>query len=130
MSMDSIVFFTEYRRTCGSFAVKAPSLKTGWLNRFVVAIGTFMPVSSRALRKRLRTASRSAADEPNGTRSSSWKFTPYAPISARRLTDSTGSSGGRVSNPNGSRPVLPTVQSPKVNWCSGRGVYGSVMSVG
>ena len=40
-------------------------------NRLVVAIGTLSPVSSSAARKRLRTASRSAGAEPNGTRSSS-----------------------------------------------------------
>ena len=47
------------------------------------AIGTFIPVASSARRNRLRIASRSAADEPGGIRSSSWKFTPYAPRSAR-----------------------------------------------
>ena len=41
---------------------------------------------------------------------------------------STGSSGGRTSRPNGSRPGLPTVQSPNVKRCSGRGSYGSVMA--
>ena len=76
-----------YRRTAGSLAVNAPSLNTGFENRFVVAIGTFMPVSSSARRNRFRICSRSAADEPGGTRSSSWKLTPYAPSSARRCTD-------------------------------------------
>jgi hypothetical protein len=70
------VFATAYRRTAGSLAVNAPSRKTGWENRFVVAIGTFMPVSSRAWRKRFTMASRSCGDDPKGTRSSSWKFTP------------------------------------------------------
>jgi hypothetical protein len=40
----------------------------------------------------------------------------------KRCTLRTGSSGGRVSKPNGSRPVLPTVQRPNVKWCSGCGV--------
>jgi hypothetical protein len=75
--MASSVLRTAKRRTSGSLAVKAPSLNTGRENRFVVAIGTFMPVSSSAVRNRFTTASRSAgADEPGGTRSSSWKFTP------------------------------------------------------
>jgi hypothetical protein len=75
-SIASHVFFTPNRRTCGSLAVNAPSLKIGREKRFVVAIGTFMPVSSSARRNRFSTASRSAADEPYGTRSSSWKLTP------------------------------------------------------
>ena len=112
--MASNVLATAYRRTCGSLAVNAPSLNTGWLKRLVVAIGTFMPVSSRALRKRFRMASRSVADAPKGTRSSSWKFTPYAPSSASLCTASTGSSGGRTSKPKGSRPRFPTVHRPKV----------------
>jgi hypothetical protein len=55
--------------------VKPPSLNTGWVNRLVVAIGTIMPVSSRAFLKR-DDASRVGASEPNGMRSSSWKVTP------------------------------------------------------
>ena len=74
--MAAHAFFTANRRTCGSLAVNAPSLKIGREKRLVVAIGTFMPVSSRARRNRLTICSRSAADEPGGTRSSSWKFTP------------------------------------------------------
>ena len=62
--MASRVLATAIRRTAGSLAVKAPSLKTGRENRLVVAMGTFSPVSSRAWRKRLRMASRSAGDEP------------------------------------------------------------------
>ena len=93
--------------------MNAPSLKIGRENRFVVAIGTFMPVSSSALRNRFSTASRSAGDEPYGTRSSSWKFTPYAPSSASRCTDSTGSSGGRTSWPNGSRPEVADRPQPE-----------------
>ena len=42
------------------------------------------PVSSSAPRNRFTIASRSAAVEPGGTRSSSWRFTPYAPSSASR----------------------------------------------
>ena len=57
---------TAHRRTAGSLAVNAPSLNTGFENRLVVAIGTFMPVSSSARRNRFRIASRSAADEPGG----------------------------------------------------------------
>ena len=74
--MASRVLRTANRRTSGSLAVNAPSLNTGRENRFVVAIGTFMPVSSRAVRNRLRIASRSAGVDPKGTRSSSWKLTP------------------------------------------------------
>ena len=74
--MASSVLATEYRRTRGSLAMNAPSLKMGWVNRLVVAIGTFRPVSSKALRNRLTMASRSAWLEPKGTRSSSWKLTP------------------------------------------------------
>ena len=40
--------------------MNAPSLNTGFEKRFVVAIGTFMPVSSSARRKRFRISSRSA----------------------------------------------------------------------
>src|SRR6266850_5172842 len=38
-------------------------------------------------------------------------------------TAATGGSVGRTASPNGSRPRLPTVQRPKVNLCSGLGVY-------
>src|SRR6266566_2085858 len=38
-------------------------------------------------------------------------------------TASTGGSVRRTASPNGSRPRLPTVQRPKVNLCSGLGVY-------
>ena len=101
--------------SAGSLAVNAPSLNTGCEKRFVVAIGTCMPglvergaeplEDLLALRRRSTRA---------GSRSSSWKLTPYAPSSASRCTVSTGSSGGRVSWPKGSRPRFPTVQSPKV----------------
>src|SRR5262245_31900049 len=59
--------------------------------------------------------SRSGAGVPYGTRSSSCRLTPQAPISASRCTVWTGSRGGRVGSPKGSRPGLPTVHSPKVN---------------
>ena len=75
-SMASSTLATARRRTAGSFAVKAPSLKTGWKKRFVVAIGTFMSAFSRAVRKRFTTASRSAIEAPNGTRSLSCRLTP------------------------------------------------------
>ena len=64
------------RRTERSLLVNAPSLNTGWKNRFVVTIGTTSPVSSSAARKRLISRSRSPFSAPKGTRSSSWKLTP------------------------------------------------------
>ena len=106
---------SAYRRTERSLLVNAPSLNTGWKNRLVVTIGTIIPVSSSAARKRLISRSRSPSAEPNGTRSSSWKLTPYAPSSASRCTDSTGSSGGRVASPNGSRACHPIVHNPNEN---------------
>src|SRR5580704_9920937 len=65
--------------------------------------------------------SRSAGLESIGTRSLSWRFTPHAPASASMATISVGGNGGRTKSPNGSRPRLPTVQSPKVNLSSWRG---------
>jgi hypothetical protein len=56
--------------------VKAPSLNTGSVNRFVVAIGTVMPVDASAQRKPATMRSRSAGVASIGTRSLSWKFTP------------------------------------------------------
>ena len=100
------------RRTERSLLVSPPSLKTGWLNRFVVTIGTTSPVCSSAERKRPIRRSRSASSLPNGIRSSSWNVMPHAPSSASRCTASTGSSGGRVGAPNGSEAVQPTVHSP------------------
>ena len=73
---------SPYRRTSRRFDVNAPSLKTGWLNVFVVTIGTMRPVSSRAFLSCAMIWSRSAAFVPYGTRSSSWNVTPYAPTSA------------------------------------------------
>src|SRR5881394_623487 len=46
--MASRVLRSASLRTCGSLAENAPSLNTGFEKRLVVAIGTFMPVSSRA----------------------------------------------------------------------------------
>ena len=46
--MERIVFWSAWRRTCASLLVNAPSRNTGSPNRFVVAIGTFIPVSSSA----------------------------------------------------------------------------------
>src|SRR4051794_13122805 len=123
MSIDRIAFWIANRRTERSFAVNAPSLKAGWVNRLVVAIPTNRPVCSRASPNALTSRSRSAADAPKGTRSLSCRLTPAAPISASRCTVSTGSSGSRVGNPNGSPPWWPTVHRPNVNlWC-GRGSY-------
>ena len=59
-----------------SLDVNAPSLKTGWVNKFVVAIGTFMPVSASAFLKRSMCPRRAVSSLPNGIRSSSWKVTP------------------------------------------------------
>ncbi|CAM5691289.1 hypothetical protein SVIOM342S_09366 [Streptomyces violaceorubidus] len=101
--------------------MKAPSLNTGCVNRFVVAIGTFMPVASSACRNRLMCDSRSVSLDPKGIRSSSWNVTPYAPSSDRRRTDSAGSRACRVASPNGSRPCQPTVHKPNVNLSSGVG---------
>ncbi len=81
-----------------------------------------MPVSASASLNRLMCLSRSASDEPNGIRSSSWKVTPAAPRSASWCTDSTGSTGARVASPNGSTPGQPTVHSPKVKLSSLVGV--------
>ena len=102
------------RRTLRSLAVKAPSLNTGWEKRLVVIISTTMPVSSRAARKRLIAASRAPSSDPKGIKSSSWKVTPQAPMSASRCTDTTGSRGARVASPKGSRPCHPTVHNPKL----------------
>jgi hypothetical protein len=57
-------------------AVNAPSLKTGWVNRFVVAIDTFMPVSSSASENSALIRPRSESSAAGGSRSSSWKQTP------------------------------------------------------
>ncbi len=62
------------RRTSRSLAVKPPSLNTGCENRFVVAVVTFSPVSSRAFLKAAMVASRSDSSKANT--SLSWKFTP------------------------------------------------------
>ena len=57
--MASHAFLTASRRIRGSLAVNAPSLKTGRQKRFVVTIGTCMPVASRARRNRLTMSWRS-----------------------------------------------------------------------
>ena len=116
-----MVLRSAKRRTLRSLAVKAPSLNTGWVKRLVVTIGTARPVSSRAARRRLRLVSRSWSSASNGITSSSWNVMPQAPSSARWWIDSTGSSGGRVASPNGSRACHPTVHRPKVNRSSGVG---------
>ena len=51
---------------------------------------------------------------------------PNAPSSASLRTLAFGSRRARVGSPNGSRPVLPTVQSPKLNLSAGVGVSDSV----
>ena len=72
-----ITLRSAYRRTSRSLLVNPPSLNTGWVNRFVVTIGTTRPVSSSASRKRsMRCVARAASSLPNGIRSSSWKVTP------------------------------------------------------
>ena len=103
--------------------MNAPSLNTGCLKRFVVAIDTTSPVRSRAARNPLTMRSRSLALAPSGTRSLSCSDTPYAPSSASFSTATIGSRGGRVGSPNGSRPGFPTVQSPNENRLLGVGTY-------
>ena len=71
-----ITLASANRRTARSFAVNAPSLKTGCPNRFVVAVVTTVPVSSRALRNAATFASRSALPASKPNTSLSWKFTP------------------------------------------------------
>src|SRR3954468_1824289 len=73
--------------------------------------------------------SRSAAEASIGTRSLSCRLTPQAPSSASMRTASTGGSGTRTASPKGSRPRLPTVQRPKENLSSLRGVYSVVIGV-
>ncbi|CPU67248.1 Uncharacterised protein [Mycobacteroides abscessus] len=93
--------------------MRPPSLKTGWLNRLVVTISMTRPVSSAAWRTASRRLVRSASSAPKGTTSSSWNVKPHAPRSARRRTDSAGSSAGRLALPNWSCAVQPTVHRPK-----------------
>src|SRR5215510_7379365 len=121
-SMERIVFCRAYWRTRASLLVNAPSRKTGSPNRFVVAMGTQTPESLSAFLNSRTILSHSDADASRGTRSLSWRFTPYAPSSPSLRTMSFGEMGGRTGSPNGSRPGLPTVQRPKVKWCSGFGV--------
>ena len=112
-------FASAYRRTSRSLAVRPPSLKTGWLNRFVVAISTTTPVSASALVNRSSTCWRRLS---SGTRSSSWKDTAAAPSSASFSTARTGSSGARTAVPKTSTPSQPTVHRPKENLSSFVGV--------
>jgi len=51
-------------------------LKTGWVNRLVVAIGIFRPVSASAFLTSSMRRSRTASEAPKGIRSSSWKVIP------------------------------------------------------
>ena len=64
------------RRTSRSLLVKPPSLKTGCVNRLVVAVVTTSPVSASPFLKRSMMPARVSSSLPNGIRSSSWKFTP------------------------------------------------------
>ncbi len=107
------------RRTDRSFAVKPPSLKTGWLKVLVVIISMVRPRSPAAVRKRSMMAERSSSAVPNGTTSSSWKVMPAAPASASGPRYSHGSSEARLALPNWSFPGHATVQSPKENLSSG-----------
>src|SRR5262245_26384213 len=120
--MARIVFWSAYWRTRASLLVNAPSRKTGSPNKFVVAMGTQTPESLNAFLNSRTILSHSDADASRGTRSLSWRFTPYAPSSPSLRTMSFGEMGGRTGSPNGSRPGLPTVQRPKVKRCSGFGV--------
>src|SRR3954469_15254335 len=60
-----------------------------------------------------------------GIASLSWKFTPYAPTSPSIWQISPSDSLRRVGSPNGSRPMLPTVHRPNVNFSFGSGANGS-----
>ena len=111
------------RRTSRSFAVNAPSLNTGWPNRFVVAVVTTRPVSSSALRNAEILSSRSAAEAAKSNTSLSWKLTPYAPSSASLRTARSAGMGGRTAEPNTSVPCHPTVQRPNEKWSSRVGTY-------
>ena len=71
-----IVLASANRRTSRSFAVNAPSLKTGWLNRFVVAVVTTRPVSARACLKSVIRLPRSVSLASKSNTSLSWKLTP------------------------------------------------------
>jgi len=59
------------RRTARLLLVNPPSLNTGWVNRFVVIIGTTRPVSFSAAVNRSMWRPRAASSLPNGIRSSS-----------------------------------------------------------
>jgi hypothetical protein len=57
--------------TARSLLVNPPSLKTGWVNRFVVTIGTVIPVDSSAAEILPIARRRSPSEQPKGNRSSS-----------------------------------------------------------
>ena len=80
-SMARIAFWIAKRRTSRSTAVNAPWLNTGSPARFVRAIDTTTPVESSALENLSKMSWRAAADDPTGTRSSSWKPIPQTPRS-------------------------------------------------
>ena len=63
-------------RTSLSLAVNPPSRNIGCENRFVVAVVTTRPVSSRAARNAAIRLSRSASVASKSNTSLSWKFTP------------------------------------------------------
>ena len=101
--------------------MKAPSLKAGWPNRLVVAIGTFRPLCLRALLNSFLMSAASLSLASMGIRSLSWKFTPYAPASPSRSQSWPTLRRSRTGEPNGSAPTLPTVHRPKVNFFFGSG---------
>ena len=70
-----------------------------------------------------RMRSVSVAEDPKGTRSSSWKLKPQAPNLASWRMLWIGSSGGRTSRPNTSRPANAVHHRPTVNLFSLRGSY-------
>ena len=101
--------------------MNAPSLKIGCENRFVVAVVTTRPVSSSALRNAAIRSSRSTLLSSNPNTSLSWKFTPYAPISASLRTARSAGIGGRTAVPKTSTPCQPTVHIPNENRSAGVG---------
>ena len=112
----------------GRCCVKPPSLKTGWVNRLVVAVVTARPVSARPFLKRsmIRVAGRRRRCRTgSGRRRGSSRRTRRCRRAApgRR----PGPSAARVASPNGSRACQPTVQRPKENLSSGVGVGMSMV---
>jgi hypothetical protein len=84
------------------------------------------PSMTRFASRRMRSVS--AAEEPNGTRSSSWKLKPHTPSLASWRMLAIGSSRGRTSVPNTSRPANAVHHSPTVKWSSLRGSYAMDVS--